>query len=326
MHRRAFITCIGSAVATWPFVAHAQQSAVPVIGVLGSERDSDEHFSAGLRQGLRESGYVEGQNISIEYRWADGRYDRLPALAAYLVRRQVVVIVAFGTPATAAAKAATATIPIVFNSGADPIAAGFATSLSRPGGNLTGVTILLSEVVPKQFELLRELIPKASTIGFLYNPTNRTLAGPLMAGAQAATGRLGFKLQVLEASTEDGINEAFETMAQLRLDGLVIGPDSVFTKHSDHLAALTVRYALPAIYHSREFSAAGGLMSYGTNRIDAYRLQGVYAGRILRGEKLAELPVQRSTKVQLIMNLKTAKALHLAVPLSLLGRADEVIE
>jgi putative ABC transport system substrate-binding protein len=324
MRRREFIRLFTSTVVAWPLTARAQQAAMPVIGVLGNETEFEKLFVAGLRQGLSESGYVEGQNVAIEYRWAEGAYDRLPGLAAELVRRQVAVLVASSTPALAAAKAATATIPIVFNTGADPVAAGFVASLNRPGGNLTGVTILLTEVVPKQFELLREVIPKADTIGFLHNPTNRTFAGSLMADAQAAARKLGFKLQVLQASTERDVDDAFATLAQMRLDGLVIGPDQFFTNRSEQLGALTVRHALPAIYHYRGFAAAGGLMSYGANLPEAYRLQGAYIGRILKGEKPADLPVQH--KVELIVNLKTAKAFGLTVPLPLLGRADGVIE
>ena len=275
---------------------------------------------------MSESGYVEGQNLAIEYRSADGRNDRLADLAADLVRRQVAVLVAGGTPATAAAKAATATIPIVFNTGADPVAAGFVASLNRPGGNLTGVTILLEQVVPKLFELLRAVLPTSSNIAFLHNPTNRTLAGPITRDAQTAARSLGFKLHTLGASTEREIDNAFADLAQLRPDGLVIGPDIFFTNRSNQLATLTVSHGLPAIYHYRGFAAAGGLMSYGTSLSDAYRLEGGYIGRVLKGEKPADLPVQQATKVELILNLKTAKALGLTVPLPLLGRADEVIE
>ena len=324
MKRREFISILGGAAACWPLAARAQQPAMPVIGILESE--SDQIFVPGLRKGLSESGYVEGQNLVIEYRSAEGRNDRLPALAADLARRQVAVLVAGGTPATAAAKAATARIPIVFNTGADPVKAGFVASLNRPGGNLTGVTILLEQVVPKLFELLRSVLPTSSNIAFLYNPTNRTLAGPITKDAQTAARSLGFALHILGASTEREIDSAFADLAQLRPDGLVIGPDIFFTNRSNQLAALTVRYRLPAIYHYRGFAAAGGLMSYGTSLVDAYRLEGVYIGRILKGEKPAALPVQQATKIELILNLKTAKALGLTVPLPLLGRADEVIE
>ena len=236
------------------------------------------------------------------------------------------VIAAGGTPATTAAKAATATTPVVFNTGADPVAAGFVVSLNRPGGNLTGVAILLSQVVPKQFELLRALLPTSSNFGFLYNPANRTLAEPITKGAQTAAGSLGFALHIVGARTDYEIDNAFAELAQARVDGLVIGPDIFFTDRSSQLAALTTRHGLPAIYHDRGFAAAGGLMSYGTSLADAYRLQGAYVGRVLKGEKPADLPVQQSTKIELILNLKTAKALGITVPLPLLGRADEVIE
>ena len=327
MRRREFISLIGSTAAAWPLTALGQQQAMPVIGVLGTETEFEKMFVPALQQGLSESGYLEGQNVAFEYRWAGGVYDRLPALAAELVRRQVAVFVTTGGPiAVFAAKAATTTIPILFVINDDPVKLGLVASVARPGGNLTGVTVLLTEVVPKQFELLREVIPEAGTFGLLHNPTNRTSAESLITDAQTAARRLGFKLTVLEASTERGIDDAFATLAQLRLDGLVIGPDQFFTNRSKQLGALTVRHALPVIYHYRGFAAAGGLMSYGANLPEAYRLEGAYIGRILKGEKPADLPVQQSTKVELIVNLKTAKALGLNVPLPLLGRADGVIE
>jgi putative tryptophan/tyrosine transport system substrate-binding protein len=324
LQRRGFITLFGGSVVAWPLIARAQQLTMPTVGFLGIE--SDPVILAGIRQGLTESGYIEGKSVTIEYRWAEGREDRLPALAEDLVRGQVAVIIAAGTPAVAAAKAATAVIPIVFDTGADPVAVGFVASLNRPGGNLTGVTILLAEIVSKQFELLREMIPTASTLAFLYNPTNRTLAGPITRDAQAAAHSLGFRLDVLQASTEREINDAFARLAQLRPDGLVIGPDVFFTDRSEQLAALSVQHSVPAIYHYRGFAAAGGLMSYGVNLPDAYRMQGLYVGRILKGEKPADLPVQRATKVELIVNLKTASLFGITVPLPLSGRADEVIE
>lgn len=324
MRRREFITLIGGAAAAWPLAARAQQSPMPVIGVL--ETDATQTYLAGLRKGLSESGYVEGKNLTVEYRSAEGHNDRLAALAADLVGRPVAVLVTDSTPAAAAAKAATATIPIIFNTGADPVAAGFVASLSRPGGNLTGVSILLSQVVPKQFEMLRAVLPTASNVGFLYNPTNRTLAKLITKGAQSAADSLGLKLHMLEASTEAEIGKAFADLAQVRADGLVIGPDIFFTARSSLLATLALQHAMPAIYHFHGFAAAGGLMSYGTSLADAYRLEGNYAGRVLKGEKPADLPVQQATKLELIVNLKTAKALNLTVPLPLLGRADEVIE
>jgi putative ABC transport system substrate-binding protein len=324
MRRRDFITLLGGVTAGWPLTVRAQQSTMPTVGFLGFELDSG--VISGVRQGLSESGYIEGRNVTIEHRSAEGRTDRLSALAADLIDRRLTVIIAFGTPAVAAAKIATATIPIVFQTGADPIAAGFVASLNRPGGNLTGVTVLLAEIVPKHFELMREMVPTASTIAFLHNPTNRTLAEPITSEAQEAARSLGFKLYVLQASTEREIDDAFAKLDSQRPDGLVIGPDVFFTDRSKELAALTLRHAVPAIYHYRGFAAAGGLMSYGVNLADAYRLLGVYAARILKGEKPADLPVQRATKVELIVNLKTAKALGITVPLPLSGRADEVIE
>jgi putative tryptophan/tyrosine transport system substrate-binding protein len=323
MRRRDVMALLASAAA-WPLAARAQQSTMPILGVLESE--SDQIFLTGLRNGLRESGYLEGQNLAIEYRSAEGRNNRLPALAADLVRLKVAVLVAAGTPATAAAKKATSTIPVVFNSGADPIAAGFVASLRRPGGNATGVTILLTEVVPKQFELLHSVLPKATALGFLYNQTNLTLLGSIVRDAEAVAQSFGFKLHLLPASSEGEIEHAFAKAAELRADGLVIGPDLFFTNRSEQLATLTARYKLPAIYHYRGFAVAGGLMSYGTDLLEACRLQGNYAGRILKGEKPADLPVQRATKVELIVNLKVAKALGVTMPLPLLARADEVIE
>ncbi len=296
---------------------------MPVIGFLSSgSPELNRNLVAGFQQGLSETGYVEGRNVGIEYRWAEGQNDRLPSLVADLVRRQVTVIAAVTTPAAVAAKAATATIPIVFVTGADPVAERFVASLNRPGGNRTGVTFLGVEIGPKHFELLREAVPTASTIAFLLNPTNRTLAEPFTRGAEAAARSLGIKLHVLHASSEGDIDAAFETLAELRTDGLVIGPDLLFTNRSKQLAVLTARHAVPAIYHDRGFAAAGGLMSLP----DAYRLAGIYVGRILKGGKPADLPVQRATKTELIVNLRTAKALGLKVPLPLLGRADEVIE
>jgi len=327
VRRRHFINVIAGWLLVWPLAASAQQAAVPVIGFLGGgSLETDGNLVAGFRQGLSESGYIEGRNVSIEYRWAENQNDRLPALVSDLVRRQVNVIIGGNTPGVVAAKAATATIPIVFLTASDPVAAGFAASLNRPGGNLTGVTFLGVEIGRKHFELMREVVPTASTIAFLLNPTNPTLADPLTRNAQAAARSLGLKLHVLHASTERDIEDAFATLAQLRADALVIGTDLFFTNRSKHLAGLTARHAVPAIYHYRGFATAGGLMSYGGSVTDASRLAGVYAGQILKGAKPGDLPVQQATKVELVLNLKTAKALGLTVPLSLLGRADEVIE
>ena len=324
MKRREFITILGGAAA-WPLAARAQQPAMPVIGYLGTV--SPDLFAGrvqAFRQGLSETGYVEGRNVGIEFRWAEGQYNRLPAMAADLVRRQVAVIAANG-PAAEVAKGATTTIPIVFLVGANPVEVGLVASLNRPDGNLTGVTTLTAELGPKQLELLRELVPTATTIGVLLNPTNpgtETRSRDLQAAARA----MGVQLQVLHASTEREFDGVFATLVQLRAGGLVIGTDGFFTSRSKQLSALTIRHAVPAIFLYREFAAAGGLMSYGGSITDQYRQVGVYTGRILKGVKPADLPVQQSTKVELIINLKTAKALGLTVPLSLLGRADEVIE
>jgi ABC-type uncharacterized transport system substrate-binding protein len=280
---------------------------------------------AAFRQGLKEAGYIEGENVTIEYRWLEGQYDRAPSMAAELVRRQVAVIFA-NTPGNLAAKAATATIPIVFTTAGDPVQLGFVASLSRPGGNLTGVTQLSVEVGPKRLELAHELVPAATIIGLLVNPTSPTLAEPITRNLQEASRTLGLKLHVLHASTEREIEKAFATLLQLRAGALVISPDPFFVTQSEQLAALALRQAMPAIFQYRPFAAAGGLVSYGGSIADAYRTAGVYTGRILKGEKPADLPVQQSTKVELIINLKTAKSLGLTVSLPLLGRADEVIE
>jgi putative tryptophan/tyrosine transport system substrate-binding protein len=328
MKRRDFITLLGGGAAvTWPLAARAQQP-MPVVGVLSAEWP--DQFTDRLRafhEGLRETGYIDGRNLAIEYRWAEGRNDRLPALAAELVRRQVAVIVTAGsTPATLAASAATTTMPIVFYLGADPVEAGLVTSLSRPGGNLTGVVTLNVEVAPKRLELLHELIPTATIIGALVNPTNPVLAKTLTRNLQTAAQTLGVQLHVLHASSERDFDTVFASLVQLRAGGLVIGADALFNSRSEQLAALTIRHAVPAIYQFREFVSAGGLMSYGTTVVDTYRPLGVYTGRILKGEKPADLAVQQATKLELIINMKTAKALGVTVPLPLIGRADEVIE
>ena len=292
---------------------------MPVIGFLGSE--SPDLFAGRLRafrQGLSETGYFEGRNAVIEYRWAEGHYDRLPDLATDVARHKPTVIATIGgTPAALAAKAATTTIPIVFQVGVDPIQVGLVASLARPNSNLTGVTTLAVELAPKRLELLRELVPTATVIALLVNPTNPTLAETLSRDVQAAARTLGFKVHVLHASTERDFDTVFTTLAQMQAGALVIGTDAFFNTRSAQLAALALRHALPAIYQYPEFVAAGGLMSYGGSYREAHRLAGIYTGRILKGEKPAELPVQQSTKVELIINLKTAKALGLTVPLPL---------
>jgi len=325
VHRRHFITLLGGA-ATWPHAARAQQPAMPVIGFLGSgwpDRSAD--VLSPLRQGLSETGYVEGRSVAIEYRWAEDQYDRLPALAADLVRRPVVVIAAVGASAAAAAKAATTTIPIIFNMGVDPVDRGFVASLNRPGGNLTGVSNLNVGLEQKRLELMHEVIPTAMIIALLVNPTN-PLAETNTSDVQAAARILGRQLHVLHASTERDFDTVFATLAQQRAGPLVISADSFFNSRSKLLGELTLRHAVPAIYEDRAFAAAGGLMTYGGRTPDMYRIAGAYTGRILKGERPADLPVQQGTRVELIINVKTAKVLGLSIPLPLLARADEVIE
>jgi putative ABC transport system substrate-binding protein len=331
MRRREFIALAGAAATSCvlrPIAARAQQPGLPVIGFLGgASPDVDADRLRAFHQGLKEAGYVEGQNVAIEYRWAAGRNDRLPALAAELVQRQGAVIVAAGgTPSALAAKAATATIPVVFGVASDPVEIGLVASLNRPGGNLTGVTNLNVEVVQKRIELLHEVVPMATIIALLVNPTSPTLAETQTKELQAAARILGLQLHVIHASAERDFDAAFASLVQRRAGALLIGVDNVFSSKSKQLAALTVRHAVPAIYQWREFAAAGGLMSYGSSNSEYLRLIGIYAGRILKGEKPSDLPVQRATKVELMINLKTAKALGLAIPLPVLGRADEVFE
>ena len=327
MQRREFITLLGGTAATWPLAARAQQRAMPVVGFVSvaSAKGYAPQLS-GFIKGLSETGYVDGRNVAIEYRWAEGRTDRLPAMVADLVHRQVAVIAATTTPAALAAKAATTTIPVVFEMASDPVRLGLVRSLSRPGGNVTGVTNLIVEVAPKRLELLHELLPTASVVALLVNPTNPTVAEAYIMEVQAAARTLGLELHVLNASTERDFDEVFAKLIQLRAGGLVIGGDPFFTSRSEQLAALTVQHAVPAVYQGRRFAVAGGLLSYGADSTDAYRLAGNYTGRVLKGDKPAELPVQQATKVELYINLKTAKALGANVPNTLIGRADEVIE
>jgi putative ABC transport system substrate-binding protein len=328
VRRRELIALLGGAAAAWPLAARAQQqSAVPVIGWLGTESPEGEDYRVvPFRQGLKEAGYIEGQNLAIEYRFAEGQYDRLPALAADLVRRQVAVIAPGGIAGALAAKAATTTIPIVFQIGDDPVRLGLVASLGRPGGNITGVTSLNVEVGPKQLELLHELVPTASIIALLVNPASPTQAEATTREAQVAARRLGLELHVVHARSERDFDPIFASLVKLRAGGLVIIPDSLFTSRREQLGALAFRHAVPAIAPYRGFAAAGGLMSYGTNITNLFWQVGTYAARILKGEKPADLPVQQPVKLELIINLKTAKALGLDVPLSMLMRVHEVIE
>ena len=326
IRRREFITALGGAAAAWPIAASAQQPAMPVIGLLGSVTARQwAPFTAVFLQGLSESGIVEGRNATVEYRWAEGQYDRLPALAAELVQREVAVIAALTTPAAVAAKAATTQIPIVFTTIGDPVQIGLVASLRRPGGNITGVTYLNVEVGPKLLELLHEAVPTATTMAALVNPTNPN-ADTLSRSLQVAARTLGLQLHVLKASTEPDIETAFVTLAELRVSGLVIPSDVFIITHEERLAAWALRHGMPAVFQTRSVATTGGLMSYSGSALDVYRQAGVYTGRILKCEKPADLPVQQATKLELVVNLKAAKALGLAVPLPLLARADEVIE
>jgi putative ABC transport system substrate-binding protein len=325
MQRREFIAALSATAMVWPFAARAQQ-AMRVIGLLSSASSRDyAPMIAAFRKSLAEAGFVEGQNVKIEYVWADEQYDRLPTLAADLVRRRVSVIVAATTPAALALKPATTTIPIVFAIGGDPVRTGLVDSLSRPGGNLTGAAHINVETAPKRLELMHELVPNAKIAGLLVNPTN-PLAKSVVPAVRAAASSLGLELQVVHAHSDEELDAAFASLPGLGVGALVIGTDPFFTSRAEKLGATSLRLAMPAIYQYREFTAAGGVMSYGGSIVDSYHHAGLYVGRILKGEKPGDLPVQLTTKVELFLNLKTAKALGLSVSLPLLGRADEVIE
>ena len=327
MNRRAFITLVGCA-AVWPLAARGQQSAKPVVGFLHGGRANG--FAAtqvtAFRQGLGETGYDEGRNVTIEYRWAEGRYDRLPELAADLVRRNVAVIAAPTTPAALAAKAATTTVPIVFQFGVDPVAAGVVNSFNRPGGNVTGIVNLSVGLIAKRLELVRQLVPETKLIAVLLNPDDTAVTASEKDDIGNARATLGVQLEMLEASTIPGIETAFAKAVDTRAGALVISSDNLFIGAPAEMAVLAMRYGVASIHPHRGFVAAGGLISYGSDLLDSYRLAGIYVGRVLKGEKPAELPVQQSTKVEMAINLKTAKSFGLTMPTALLVRADEVIE
>ena len=327
MKRREFIKVLGGSAATWPIAARAQQPLMPVVGFLNAA--SAEGYTRQLTaflKGLGEAGYVDGRNVTIEYRWADGRSDRLPAMAADLVQRQVAVIAATSTPAALAAKASTTTVPIVFETGADPVRLGLVANLNRPGGNITGVTNLIVEVAPKRLQMLHELVPMATSIALLINPSEPTAAETQSRDVLSAARNLGLELHLLNASSESDLDGVFAEVTKMRVGGLVIGGSPFFTSRTKQLGALALRHAVPTVYSYREFALAGGLLSYGADIADAYHLVGNYTGRILKGDKPGDLPVQQATKVELYINLKTAKALGVNVPNTLIGRADEVIE
>jgi putative ABC transport system substrate-binding protein len=327
MRRREFIGLLGSAAVAWPLMARAQQP-MPVVGFLNAASPGPYALHvAAFRQGLKELGYVEGQNVAIEFRWAEGKNERLPALVADLVNRKVRVIALPGsTPAAQAAKAATANIPVIFGVGGDPIQLGLVSSLNRPGGNLTGVTALSVELAPKQLQLLHELMPTMTAVAVLINPTSPALAEATLRDLHAATRTLGVQLHVVHASTDSELDTAFASVANLRIGGLIIASDAFFTSQVQKLARLAAYHRISAVYWNRDFANAGGLMSYGTSYTETYRIAGDYTGRILKGESAAELPVQQNSKVELVINMKTARQLGITFPLPLLARADEVIE
>jgi putative ABC transport system substrate-binding protein len=324
--RREFITILGGAAAAWPLAVRAQQPPIPSVGFLNSASlEGYAPMVTAFSQGLKQTGYVEGQNVAMEFRWAEGHYDLLPELAAELVRRQVAVIAAGGPPAALAAKAATSTIPIVFTSGTDPVKLGLVSSFNRPGGNITGVHLFLSELNTKKLGLLRDLLPQAKVIGLLLNPTAEN-AEPQSRDLQAAGQALGFQIQRVNASSDREFESAFATLVEQRVDALVVGSDPFLNSRRDQLVALAARHAIPAVYEVREFADAGGLMTYGTSIKDAYRQAGAYVGQILKGAKAADLPVMQSTKFEFVINIKTAKTLGIKVPDNVLSLADEVIE
>ena len=327
MRRREFIKVIAGSAAAWPFAARAQQPTMPVVGFLNAaSAEGYTKFVGEFRRGLNSMGFVEGQNVVVEYRWAEGHYDRLPDLAADLIRRQVAVIAATSTPAALAAKKATATIPVVFTTGGDPVEIGLVTNIARPGGNVTGATQITMELGQKRLELLHQLIPKATVLAIAVNPNNRAVAEVQIRDAQDGMRALGLKLEIVQARNEEEFDKAIAGLPQ-RAGGLVIaGGDSFFLSESAKLGEITVRHKVPAIFHGREFAAAGGLLSYGASVVASYLLAGVYTGRILRGERPGDLPVQRSSKLEIYINLNTAKALGVTIPQGLMIAADEVFE
>ena len=327
MQRRDFLTLLGGAAVAWPLVARAQQQALSVVGFLHSgPASSNAHLVDAFRRGLAEAGYVEGRNVTIEYRWAEGQYDRLAGLAADLVRRPAAVILGGAPPAARAAKAATTTIPVVFVSGDDPITSGLVEKLNRPDGNITGISVFSgSQLGEKHVQLLHELLPTAAAIALLVNPTNATQTEAQTQQTEAAAHRVGLRLHVMNASTESDVGKAFAIVAEQRVDAVIVGGDPFFTSQRDRLVALAARHALPVVYNLREFVAAGGLMSYGSSITDAYRQAGIYTGRILKGVQPSDLPVMRPMRFELVINLKTAKEMGLSIPPLLLFQADEVI-
>jgi putative ABC transport system substrate-binding protein len=327
MKRRDFIRLLGRGVAAWPLAAAAQQAAMPVVGFLNAQSAQNyQRQLAAFLDGLAEAGYVDGRNVKIEYRWAENHSDRLPTLMADLVEKKATVIAATSTPAALAAKAAKTTIPIVFETGFDPIQLGLVTNLNKPGENITGITQLNALVTPKRLELLHELVPKANVVGLLVNPANPTLSETETNGAMSAAHSFSITLHVLNASNEGDFEGVFAKLKELGAGGLVVGADPLFTSRSARLGELAARYAMPAVFENRSFAGAGGLASYGSNALDSYRLTGVYVARILKGVKPADLPVQQGTKLELFINANAAKALGITIPLPLSGRADEVIE